>query len=354
MSRPVIDLKNQRFGKLVVFNNLGPRAWKGREETYWQCECDCGVKLEVEGRKLRTGHTKSCGSCGAAGAAYPVGNLVGRRFGLMTVLRQVLEVSKNTRRRWNSPRQFEVLCDCGQISKVYASRLVSATKVGSKKSCGRCGRWKPMVKRGLLTPIKFMRVENFKQVWLWKCDCGKSIERVDPGASGVKSCGCLAPKNKMYPTFRDAARSVYREYQRSARNRGYGFYLTEDEFFTLITSPCHYTGLLPSREIKTQEGIFRCGGVDRKNNEKHYTSDNVLPCSGFANMAKGTKTYEDFVGILQQITRFWNGKNQVGKDGNRPQTRNVSQDSGNNVPCDRDRLEEAKCESLNPQLSSTC
>lgn len=31
------------------------------KRTYWICECECGKIVSVEGNKLRSGHTKSCG-----------------------------------------------------------------------------------------------------------------------------------------------------------------------------------------------------------------------------------------------------------------------------------------------------
>lgn len=294
MSRPITDLINQRFGKLTAISCLGIRGDFGR--AYWQCKCDCGRYIEVDGYSLRKSRVSNCGWCEPTGGAYPVGNLVGRRFGTMVVVRQVPVKSA----RWPTSRVFEVLCDCGKLVRLRTNQLLS------RKSCGGCGRWKPMVKRGLLTPVKFVKFQNGKQIWLWKCDCGNIVERSDPGSKGTKSCGCLAPK--LYPTFKDAARSVMREYERSARIRGHKFALSEELFYTLITQPCHYTGLPPSRQIPTQEGTFYCGGIDRKDSMFGYFPENCVPCSGFANMAKGTRRYEEFIDLLKTIARFWSEK----------------------------------------------
>lgn len=47
------DLKNKRFGKLLVVEYNG----NGK----WLCQCDCGNKTIVRSDYLRTRHTQSCG-----------------------------------------------------------------------------------------------------------------------------------------------------------------------------------------------------------------------------------------------------------------------------------------------------
>lgn len=54
----LIDLKGQRFGRLVV---LGKGKSTERGEARWICLCDCGAETLVRGHCLRRGDTKSCG-----------------------------------------------------------------------------------------------------------------------------------------------------------------------------------------------------------------------------------------------------------------------------------------------------
>lgn len=49
----LIDLTNQRFGRLLVLRYTG--------KYYWLCLCDCGVTKPVHSYSLRNGDTKSCG-----------------------------------------------------------------------------------------------------------------------------------------------------------------------------------------------------------------------------------------------------------------------------------------------------
>lgn len=53
----LIDMIGRRFTRLTVIarvENCGTRA-------AWRCACDCGNFIVVDGKKLRTEHTRSCG-----------------------------------------------------------------------------------------------------------------------------------------------------------------------------------------------------------------------------------------------------------------------------------------------------
>ena len=47
------DLTGQKFNRLTVIQYLS--------KSKWQCKCDCGNIVEVQGGHLKNGHTKSCG-----------------------------------------------------------------------------------------------------------------------------------------------------------------------------------------------------------------------------------------------------------------------------------------------------
>lgn len=55
----VIDLIGNRFGRLLVVSKSGKRNPTG--SIYWECRCDCGTRLLVDGRGLRAGKQRSCG-----------------------------------------------------------------------------------------------------------------------------------------------------------------------------------------------------------------------------------------------------------------------------------------------------
>lgn len=53
----VKDIAGQQFGRLIVlaFSQMT------RKRARWKCLCECGKECVVDGTKLRTGHTQSCG-----------------------------------------------------------------------------------------------------------------------------------------------------------------------------------------------------------------------------------------------------------------------------------------------------
>ena len=53
----LIDMIDQKYNRLYIIS----RAEGSDSRAYWNCVCDCGNTIVVSGKKIRTGHTKSCG-----------------------------------------------------------------------------------------------------------------------------------------------------------------------------------------------------------------------------------------------------------------------------------------------------
>jgi hypothetical protein len=58
MSRKLIDLTGQKFGRLIVIKKVDSNMW---HHPRWLCRCDCGKEKIMQGANLRNGKTKSCG-----------------------------------------------------------------------------------------------------------------------------------------------------------------------------------------------------------------------------------------------------------------------------------------------------
>ena len=60
---PIVDVTNQRFGRLVVlkFAGLEPTSNPKKHRATFLCQCDCGKTTIVSSMNLRIGGTKSCG-----------------------------------------------------------------------------------------------------------------------------------------------------------------------------------------------------------------------------------------------------------------------------------------------------
>lgn len=56
------DITGQKFSLLTVKSkNCTKKTSNGSTKTYWNCVCDCGNIIVVEGNSLKQGNTKSCG-----------------------------------------------------------------------------------------------------------------------------------------------------------------------------------------------------------------------------------------------------------------------------------------------------
>jgi hypothetical protein len=69
------DITGERFGRLIA---LRPTKKRLNGHIAWMCLCDCGRKTLISGKKLRIGHTRSCGCWKREGLAATHGATRGR------------------------------------------------------------------------------------------------------------------------------------------------------------------------------------------------------------------------------------------------------------------------------------
>lgn len=180
-----IDLTGQTYGKLTVIEKYGKKNYNGHTQTTWLCKCECGNFTEATTNALRTGKKVSCGC--RIYEKRPRGSkqdLVGKQFGLLTVLRQ-------TDKRIQSCIAWKCQCTCGNICFASTTDL----KTGQVKSCGcliRQRNYHIGEKYGRLTILEKRPDKNGSHMVLCECDCGsiKEINLSNILAGKVVSCGC--------------------------------------------------------------------------------------------------------------------------------------------------------------------
>lgn len=202
-----IDLTNQKFGKLTAIS-INKRT---NGKIYWNCKCDCGNEVIVEGRRLRDNFKINCGKCVERPKPSNYKDLTGKRFGMLTVLKQVPrpEHLKKQGTYWLCK------CDCGKDHIVLTCNLTS----GHTQNCG-CIRKKKTSERCLidLTGHKYGRLTvlgqaehyispNGFQNTQWKCLCECGNKTIVPQASlrngMTQSCGCLFREKASERFFED-------------------------------------------------------------------------------------------------------------------------------------------------------
>ena len=118
ISKRVIDLTDQIFSKLIVVDYAGRDKWN---KANWNCLCECGNMIKVEGYLLRAGRKTHCG----CQPRTNVKNLTDKKFGRLTPLRRKTGFPDG-KSRW------QCQCDCGKFTDVLTHCLIS----GGTRSCG--------------------------------------------------------------------------------------------------------------------------------------------------------------------------------------------------------------------------
>lgn len=105
-----IDLKGQRFGRLIVLEETNKRS---NGSVMWKCKCDCGNECEISSISLRKGRTRSCGCLKKESdrSSKNVIDITGQKFGHLTVLERV-ESDKYGHTRW------KCRCDCPEHTEL--------------------------------------------------------------------------------------------------------------------------------------------------------------------------------------------------------------------------------------------
>ncbi len=145
-------------------------------------------------------------------------------------------------------------------------------------------------------------------VRLCYCDCGHETWVVTSKMRNghTHSCGCNQFSGRALEPGRAARNQILDGYKRGAVERGLEWNLTEEEFDYITALNCFYCGQLPSREKTTRgnNGSFVYNGIDRKDNNQGYWTENVVPCCSTCNRAKRAMLFDDFIQWLECLVEY--------------------------------------------------
>lgn len=228
-------------------------------------------------------------------------------------------------------RVFKCRCACGK-TVVVQGRLL---KSGNSTSCGcklkqyrkrlkgipQC-KIMPGQKWGRLTFVRWLRTnQQHAAICEFKCDCGKLLEAMLTSVrhGNTRSCGCLLRdmaqrmgqkygSELKLPAGQSGFNRLVRQYRYQAKHRKIKFNLPESEFRTVTSSPCFYCGAEPKQVASgsfNPKTAYVYNGLDRVDNLKGYSQDNVVPCCADCNRAKRKMPQSEFIAWAKRIaTRF--------------------------------------------------
>ena len=125
-------MKNLNFndltGQVIDWLTIeGPTNKRSNGNVIWKCKCQCGNDCERSTANLsRKNEFHSCGCYNILKLKERLPNLIGQKFGLLTVLELADELDSSGMRLWICR------CECGAIVKIRTSSLTT----GNTTSCG--------------------------------------------------------------------------------------------------------------------------------------------------------------------------------------------------------------------------
>lgn len=147
---------------------------------------------------------------------------------------------------------------------------------------------------------------NNKVYWLCKCDCGNEtiVSASQLRTRKTKSCGCKRTDNEYLTSRRiSATKRLWNIYRRNAKIRKYDFRLSLDKVSKLVSDKCFYCGADPANTLNHHGVVFVYNGIDRLENSKGYTDNNVVTCCGTCNRMKMNMDYKEFIEQVKVIAQ---------------------------------------------------
>jgi hypothetical protein len=233
-------------------------------------------------------------------------NLENKVFGKLTV-KTLNKIDDRSNYIWNC------VCECG--NKCLASTHQLNNK--RKRSCG-CGRAKTIDitgnKYGELTVLGFdcFEYKGKRKDAKWKCicSCGKEVSILKSNLKekgGSRSCGCRHIADYKFKIPGEAnKRHVMKSYRKHATQNDREFHLSYDDMERLFQSNCYYCGSEPLSARKTLKSafIYVYNGIDRVDNNKGYTLDNVVSCCKLCNFGKRNLSTDEFLTWIHKVYNY--------------------------------------------------
>lgn len=294
----MIDITNQRFGKLTVVKKI-PEA-----KDKWLCKCDCGKEKITNGYSMRKRGTKSCGCiCRAIKRNNNKGfyNTFTEEF--------LIQRHKENKQSLRSIAK-EYGCSLGCVMN-YIRKFKIQPNEPFYDIVGK--------KYGRLTVISFSHTQKGNSYWHTECDCGS--KKIVHGRSMVNgetvSCGCYN-RDKDWEGCGNLSKQYWSSVIRCAKKRNMPINITIEYAWNLFVKQdgkCALSGV----EIVLDRGLSQTGkkrskditvkkiqtaSLDRIDSSLGYVEGNVQWTHWFINRMKSSLNENQFIELCCQVSKY--------------------------------------------------
>jgi len=152
---------------------------------------------------------------------------------------------------------------------------------------------------------EFERKRNTGAKWLCKCDCGRiiKVKRSSLVRGLTKSCSCIRTK-RLWLGYENISGTYWNRICKGAEIRNLEMSITiEDAWQQYIKQEgkCFFTGINITLDKKW--GRSQSASLDRIDNNKGYTKDNIQWVHKDINKMRGKKSVKDFIELCKMVVK---------------------------------------------------
>ncbi len=230
---------------------------------------------------------------------------------------------------------MEVVVKCGRHGDLDVSQCYSWGTGRKKYSCKECARlrskaqtegaaehsyssrkdWTGQSFNELTFVRKTDKRKNGKVLWELTCSCGNKIQKaaVFVVRGLTKCCGCKTGQRRAAAGAKSRKLDPRISSAKSIWLRVYSDGCDFETFLTLSQKSCTYCGCQPhrvynkydmdKRHPRREDADFIYNGLDRIDNSRDHSPDNVVPCCTTCNMMKASLSVADFLVHIRSVFR---------------------------------------------------
>jgi len=307
-----------------VFNRLTTISY---DSGYWNCQCECGNLTNSLTHHLISGNTKSCGCLKTETTKQ------NQKLSLPSVTKYEPNIT-SARKLWRQYCYQDKLCNLSfeqwfEISQKEcfycgANQSNEYNVFSSKKHASQFAKDNGDFLYNGLDRIDSSLPHTLDNVvsCCWTCNRAKNerttkefykyIDRLKFNVFMRPKISLQLPLNYLLVSIKGAYRYYLLNYGKME--------IDLQTFYTYSQLPCYYCGVEKSnyfnvylKDKKASQNAkdgahFYYNGIDRLDNDKSHTIDNIVPCCYWCNFAKGRLALPEFQAWIKRVQTFQKNK----------------------------------------------